>query len=1303
MRHIAIALLGAVVLAATARAQDDTRFALEPGDRIVVVGSTFAERIALSGYFDALAHAAHPDHELVIRHVPWSGDEVGLRPREMNVPTVEDHLTALEPDVVFLCFGMSESFAGADGLAGFRTALDELLPAVGSVESAPRLVLVSPIAHEDLGAPMPTGPAIQRRNADIARYVEVMRTAARDASVRLVDLFEPSADLYAREKLRLTVNGIHPDERGCFHFTAEMGRQLGWLGAPVADGSPREPAERLRRLAYDKHYQFRLLYRPTNTEYVWGRRAEPFGVVNFPPEMAQLARMIAAREQAMWAMDLPAPEDVFAHAPEGAAVWERPPEPGVFPGDAWNPEPVEARGTETSLGDVNILPPGEFAASFTIADGYRIECFASEQDFEELGNPLAMTFDARGRLWVLCAPTYPHLLPGDDPRCMLLILDDTDGDGRADRRTIFADRLNIPTGFAVDTDAVYLGMAPELWKLTDRDGDDVADRYEIVASGFGMPDAHHQISAFEWDPNGGFLMHEGVFTVSNVETPWGTRRTRDAGVWRFDPRAGRLDLISHCSFANPWGHVFDDFGQSVLADASGGDNYAFSHVVTAFEYPKKPRRAEKRLKRGRPTAGCELISGRHFPDDAQGSFLVNQSIGFHGTRWDRVLPDGSSWRAESMPQDLVECKDVNFRPVAMEIGPDGALYIVDWCNPIVGHMQYSVRDPRRDHTHGRIWRVRHAERPLLESPEIATTVPGLLEQLRLPERNTRQHARRRLQTMPATDVFPEVASWLARLEADDPLRDRLVLEALWLHQAHGRVAVDLLDRVAKSETALARAGAVRVLRYWLHQGLVETGQALPRLERAVADADMRVRLEAVVACGFVPSVNGAAVAAVAAEREMDDGLRIALEETLAYLERYGEPDSEIARRLRLRRIAVGELLATEMDDVVARVMLARVDVPLPRRDEALGHLAGAGGAARVGQLVTVLVESHDAHEAIAPLLLAADDEALAASSDALERAATDDDRDVRILAIATLLKSGDDRSMVVGDDPAFATAVLEQLAPGDASSRILAELRRAVEQGRVRPVGAVAEVARHGGYEADTFTWLGHLVSMPSDRHLGDFDARHLMAMAALRAMHDAPEDRWPEGFERFHAPVPAARLEAGRSIYEDEVVGCTRCHGADGRGEEGFPPLDGAPWVLGDPERAASIVMHGLQGPLPLPDGRTFTSVMDPLGASLDDEQIADVLTFVRRSWGNFVSPVSVAHVARAQQRRGRRTGPWEVASLQQQYPLFVDRIFVADAPTAIRSPMVIVVTLVGVCVLILIAWDVRRRAALTRGREET
>lgn len=1310
--HIGLVLIGSIALGSSpvALGQEASRFELQPGDRITVIGNTFVERMALSGYFDALVHAAHPDHQISIRHVPWSADEVALRPREHSVPTMETHLARHETDVIVMCFGMSESFGGQAGLAKFEADLDALLAGLGSEQfngaSPPRLILVSPVAHEDLGAPLVTGTELAQRNSDLATYSDAMRQTASAHDVTFVDLFHTSQLLYERESGKLTRNGIHPTELGCYHFTREIGNQLGWLTDAAGAPATAAAADQLRWLAFDKHYHQRLLYRPTNTEYVWGRRHEPFGVVNFPPEEEQLGRMIDARERAMWALDKPSTGALFSNPPRERAIWERVPSSRDFPEDSWNPAPVEAKGTETSLGSLDILDPDVFKEQITLPEGYVIDCFASEQDFEELANPLAMTFDNRGRLWVMCTPTYPHLMPGESPRCMLIILEDTDRDGKADQRTIFADQLYIPTGFAIDTDAVYIGQAPDLWKYTDVDGDDRADAREIVASGFGMPDSHHQVSAFEWEPNGGFVFHEGVFTKSNVETPWGTLRTRDAATWRFDPRTERLQVLSHCSFANPWGHVFDDYGQSVLADASGGDNFSFSHVITAYDYPRKPGRVGRFLNRGRPTAGCELISSRHFPDDVQETFLVNQSIGFHGTRWSRMQEEGSAWSGQAMPQDLVDSADTNFRPVGIETGPDGALYVLDWCNPIIGHMQYSVRDPRRDHAHGRVWVVRYEQRPLLLPPEIANTTLELLEQLRLPERNTRQHIRRRLQKMAPADVFPDLISWLAGLDPADPLHDRLVLEGLWLHQAHGRVDVDFLEHVTSLAEPRARAGGVRVLRHWLQDRAVDSTDALPIIERAAGDDDMRVRLEAVVACGFIPSVAGASLAAIAAEQEMDDGLRIALEQTIEHLSRYGEPQSDIVRRLRLYRAPVDDLLALPVDDVVASVMLVRPDVDEKKRNEALAFLAGDDTAAHVDRLIGELVQTNrrdSAIEAIAPLLLSMAPDELRASRNVLTQAALQAEGRVRALLISALVLVDPAYSAMVAGNAGAATDVLSFLQPAQAPANTVEALTEAVEGWRAEPVPAIEQIARHTPDRAGLYTWLAGLIDDAQENAPSPFDPRHENALAALRVMNQTSPENWPAGMERYRVePADPDVLAAGKAIYLDEITGCVRCHAKDGQGEEGFPPLDGSPWVLGDPERAAAIVVHGMFGQIHFPSRVSFDAVMDPLGAQLDDEQIAAVLTYVRQSWGNYASAVGVDVVRAARAVKAEDGQPLHASVVMRDYPMSRDRLVPVLSEARVMRPLAsrtfFVVISIAIVLTLLIG-----AAMYVLGREET
>ncbi len=1253
-----LVVLVAVVLAPSARAQSD----LEPGSRVMLMGNTFGERWAMSGYFEALVHAAHPGQELTVRSFPWSGDEVALRPRELNVPTTLDHLGSFDPDVVVMCYGMVESFKGKAGVEQFERELGALCETVRAREGDEprRLVLVSPIRHEDLGGGFASEADVAAHNASIADYVAAIHRVAEDTGSAFIDLF----DTQSENGLALTSNGVHPSDYGCFAYAREFGRQIGWIHA-ARHGEMNEAGEAGVALAdscADKFWYERLIYRPTNTEYVWGRRHEPFGVVNFPEEFEQLERMVAARTARIRAMDLPEPGDLFAEYTERDPVWPALPLALGLPEDYWTPTPVEAKGTETSLGSLEIKPSEEFLSTFTVADGYEIECFASEEDFEELANPLALTFDTKHRLWVLVAPTYPHLMPGDAPRCKLIILEDTDGNGRADKRTIFADRLYIPTGFAIDSDAVYIGQSPDLLRLRDLDGDDHADTREIVATGFAMPDSHHQISAFEWDPAGGIMLHEGVFSNANVETPYGVRRTRDAAVWRFDPRTERLEVMSHCGFANPWGHAFDDYGQSMLADASGGDNFSFSHVIHAFTYPRKPGRPGPILNRGRPTAGAELVASRQFPPEAQDTFLVNQSIGFHGTRWDRLIESGSSWRAEHMPQDLVQSSDANFRPVAMEIGPDGALYLVDWCNPLIGHMQYSTRDPRRDHAHGRIWRIKYSANDLLTPPNIeGESVQRLLSMLRLPERNTRQLARRKLQTTDPNALLPALRRWLTSLDAmTDPMHDRLWLEALWIHQATGRVDQSLLERVAQLQSPYARAGAIRVVRHWLVSGDLTAAQAAPILERAANDDDMHVRLEAVIACGWLNPDEGIRIASLAADLEMDSALNTVLRETLIHLAPGAAGNHPLVRRLRLEQLPVDKLAEETFDPMVGEVMLGRSDVPIADRIAAAERLGGEAVAPYLlAQLGDVRRESSAG--SLSEVVLALPSAEVAGSLSALRTSLKAENESVRAHAAALIMREAPDDTSLRAADPDTVLAGAALLEPGEAPPAVITRLREQVRSfAESRPV--MEQIVRHTPPEArsELASWLRTIVDAGIERPL-DWSLAQGLTMAAARALAEMGEP----------GPVEAASPEVmalGREVFLDEAIGCARCHAPHGRGLEGFPPLDRSPWVLGGPQRVSAIALHGLYGEIVVPGKMRLTSSMAPLGLLMSDEQAAAAITYVRQSWGNFAPAVEPATIAAARHDKPESGLMWTTAAILERYPFEHEGAFgrLAGAPPA-------------------------------------
>ncbi|NNM30924.1 MAG: c-type cytochrome, partial [Akkermansiaceae bacterium] len=506
-------------------------------------------------------------------------------------------------------------------------------------------------------------------------------------------------------------------------------------------------------------------------------------------------------------------------------------------------------------------------ATIKVPDGYKIEQFATEQEFPDLQNPVQMSFDNKGRLWVAVLPSYPHYKPGGEkPNDKLLILEDRDKDGKADHQITFADGLHLPIGFEIAPEGVYLSQEPNLCLLVDDDQDDRADRLEILLHGFDSHDTHHAISAYCADPSGAFYMSEGRFLHSQVETPYGPRRCNDGGVWRFDPHSWRLERYSQADYSNPWGFAIDQWGQGYISDASSGNNWwalpLSAKVPYGYEIGKVGQFAPKR---SRPTSGSEFIASRHFPDEIQGGFLLNNSIGLLGTTvWNiHDDPEDPTGITGEVRYDLLTSADPNYRPVDLEFAPDGSLYIVDWQNALIGHMQHSARDPKRDKQHGRIYRVTCPSRPLVTPPKIAgAPISTLLENLKLHEDRARYRTRRELRGRDAATVLPAARAWAAALDKSDPLYERHLLEALWVGWGHNRVDPGLLAQCLRATKPEVRAAAAHVLRYAHHRISNSTDLFL----EAARDPHGRVRLEAAVAASWLDNADGARIALEASKQ-----------------------------------------------------------------------------------------------------------------------------------------------------------------------------------------------------------------------------------------------------------------------------------------------------------------------------------------------------------------------------------------------------------------------------------------------------
>ena len=501
-----------------------------------------------------------------------------------------------------------------------------------------------------------------------------------------------------------------------------------------------------------------------------------------------------------------------------------------------------------------------------------------------------------------------------------------------------------------------MAQQPNLVFLEDTDGDDRADRSEVLLHGFGTEDSHHSISAFTWDPGGALYFQEGTFHHTQVETPYGPVRLVDAGVFRFKPKRHWLEVFVSYPFANPWGHVFDRWGQNFLADASGGSNYFGTAISGNAIYPEKRRGMKVFTSVVRPTAGCELVRSRHFPDDAQGNFLINNTIGFQGIKQHRVIEEGSGFTSEEV-EPLVYSTDINFRPVDLQFGPDGALYVVDWFNPLVGHMQYSLRDERRDSGHGRIWRIRHATRPLLVPFDAdSASLDQLFEALGSYEDRTRYRVRGELRTRDHDAVLAAAKDRLGSLGAGSEA-ERQRLEMLWLHQSLNVIDVDLLERLLESPEPRARAAATRVLRFWRDR-LPAAGK---RLAELVHDPFPRVRLEALLGLSYLPSAESTRSALGVLDHEMDYYLDYVLGETVDTLRPWWEQElpelfeslSEAAGLFLASRLETEELLSLGAEPAVLQALLLR-ELDETTQRSVLRDLAAATGSTRAAVAVAAL-------------------------------------------------------------------------------------------------------------------------------------------------------------------------------------------------------------------------------------------------------------------------------------------------------------------------------------------------------------
>ncbi|HEX2852199.1 MAG TPA: PVC-type heme-binding CxxCH protein [Opitutaceae bacterium] len=982
------------------------RFEIKSGEHIAIIGNALADRMQHHGWLETMIHTKHPSQQIVMRNLAFPGDEIVTRARSKDFGTPDEWLTKVQADTVFAFFGFNESFAGPDGLPKFKADLAAFLRETRAKNyngrSAPRIVLFSPVATEK--HPDPNFEYKPATNASLAAYTQAMAEVARaQEGVTFIDLFAPSQELFAegaKAGRPLTINGVHLNEAGESKLAEKMFAALFGEPAPAME-SP--AAQKLRAAINAKNAMWHSRYRTMDGYNIYGDRSK-IAYVSHPDapkitnthvmmeEMAQRDVMTANLDRRAWAV---------------AAGRQGPVEMLPLP-------VVTAFGTNKpgpNIDSTYEFIDGEDAIKLmTLAPGLKVNLFASEKQFPELAKAVQMNWDTKGRLWVSVWPNYPNRTPTSREGDKIIILEDTDKDGRADKSTIYLDDLNCPTGFQFFKDGILLVQAPDLWFVRDTDGDGKADWKERVLMGLDSADSHHTANSLIYEPGGAILLSDGVFHRTQVESVAGPVRNIDGAIHRFEPLTAKFEVYASYDFANPHGRAFDFWGNDIITDATGNNTYWGPAFSGKLDYPLKHPKLKQLWERpSRPSAGSTILTSAHFPAEYWGDYLNPNVIGFQGIYRVKLSDDGAGLKGQRQP-NLISSTDRNFRPIDTSTGPDGALYVIDWHNPLIGHLQSHLRDSNRDHVHGRIYRITAEGHPLAWQPKIdGEPIPALLELLKRKENQIRNLAKVELGRRDTNEVIAATKTWAAALDQKDPDTPHHLLEALWVHQWHNRVDTDLLARVLNSPSAEARAAGTRVLCYWRDR--VPT--ALDDLQRLAADAHPRVRLHAVRAASFFPTLEATQVALTASKLEVDYYLDYVIGETLRQLrpqwrKSIGEgtgitgADPSSIRYL-LRTLNVTELLKLPRNVDVSENILSRSGIPDAIRAEALATVARHRGKPTVDLLLTTIDSPAEVDvPAVGRLLLAQPVAELKSSRAALLKLAMNDQAPGRSYAWAAV-------------------------------------------------------------------------------------------------------------------------------------------------------------------------------------------------------------------------------------------------------------------------------------------------------------
>lgn len=511
---------------------------------------------------------------------------------------------------------------------------------------------------------------------------------------------------------------------------------------------------------------------------------------------------------------------------------------------AFAASPLEDKGrpvaTEPSLS------PAETAAKMKLPPGFKVQVVTAEPDVVQ---PIAMAQDDRGRLWVITNTNYP-VCPGEK-KDSILIFEDTDGDGKADKRTVFYDKLTFPSGIEVGHGGVWVGAPPNLLFFPDKNSDDKPDSEpEVVLDGWGWEDTHETLNDFIWGPDGWLYGTHGVFTNSLVGKPGTPKEERigiNAGVWRLHPKTRKFERWAEGA-SNQWGIDWNDRGEAFFEACVIPHMW---HAIQGARYQRQGGRHFnphtyddiKTIAWGRyekaAYAGMMVYLGGLFPAEYRDTLFFHD-IHMNKLRNERVVRNGSGYKSEKNG-DFIVSEDKWFRGLQPQYGPDGSVFINDWYDKVPCHQQRDFTD----RSNGRIYKITtDSVKPVKVDLAKATETELIAHQLN-PNDWFVRHARRVLQER---SLGTEGVAALENILFENPDETRQ-LRALWTLHCCGKLSEATLLKAVAAKSEHVRGWAVTLA---CENGAPGTAILAAMETLAKADSTPLVRLRVAGALQRIP-------------------------------------------------------------------------------------------------------------------------------------------------------------------------------------------------------------------------------------------------------------------------------------------------------------------------------------------------------------------------------------------------------------------------------------------------------------------